>query len=204
MKIVSGLVWAPSVQAPRRTNAVWNSAGDVLTYSESRLDSPKDIHINIFRSMAVASIVRVQEALSTLLPCQVRLSDLLCTIDPSSLKDDTLRHESVFDQNSGIFKPLIDNVFKLLTSSTESTHQLMHQKLVKDKCHCDCVRTWFTKERSLLKEILCAYCLTAGISPRAFQVLEHCFAGSGARLRDVYVIRQRLVIGWPEPRRPFS
>jgi hypothetical protein len=183
---------------------MWNAAGDVLTYSDSRLGSPKEIRINIFRSIAVSSIAHVQQALSTLLPCQVRLPDLLCTLDLSSLKDDTSRHESIFEQNSEVFQPLIDKIFKSMTTSTESTHRIMNRISKKDHCNRDRVRAWFIKERFLLRGILRAYCFTAGISPRAFQVLEHCFGSSGVRLRDVYIMKQRLVMGWPEPHRPYS
>jgi hypothetical protein len=190
MKAVWLIIWPHAINAMTKTSMQWDLDGHVLTYSDSKC-TPHQIPLNDLRAFACSLLGEVQKGLEELLPCDMKAADLLNAVDLSSLKDDSARQQSLFEQNEEIFQPLIKKVF-------ESVHKLLTRTVgAKSKYRSDHLKKWFRKEQDLLQSILLAYFFSCGIPPRGFQAAELRFASSRDGKRNIFLMKGFLVFGWP-------
>ena len=191
------VVWPLAINAITKTQIQWDDSGHVLTFSDSRC-APHDIQLGDLRALAHSLVTDAQKNLEEQLPQDILLSELLKAVDLKQLKDKPDSQTSFLQQNKKIFEPLIKEVFQSLTSRTEVKHSLMNRKKdAKNIYHSLRLKTWFGKEQALLRSILCTYFFTCGIPPRGFQAAELRLASSKKGKRNVYMMKGRLIFGWP-------
>lgn len=184
-----------ALKAVGRTQISPDEEGLVFSYTDSRITA-HPLHLLKYKDLVESLIDQVGKQIQDLLPSGLMLEDL--KIQERSLEDNLIISDSIFQQNTAIFDPMIKRVFSGLTDKMEEKHNIVVKagpftgRIAKETREA-----WDKKENALLETILAGVSLSIGIPPRAAQMQELRFESSDKARRNLFICKSELVIGFP-------